>query len=517
MTSTVLETSKTLLSDQDNLKVKPEAVPFEQSVATIGDLHGNVIKLLHFLIKVGVVELSDEDYSCFYKLYHTVPATKESMATFKRLVDSLVIAEKTPFIRLIGDELADRGANDFYTLYLLKKLHDNQVEFDINQSNHTMEFTLAYETEGGIREFVSNLAGNQANSAVALSESINDGVVTQAEVDELVAIHKKHQRIISYTLSDDGITLYSHAPVDFKVVKALANKFGVEYFDKTPELLAYTIERINQRYVGIVEQNKLHEYISMGALYSPESYPVEDYPIEHILWNRNYAALDWQVKPEELDYKISYVYGHDSNVPEKLKGDNIVCLDSLFGKELTPGFEVEECGEDVKVGWLGSFSVENPILKDKGKQISLAQFYADAVSQQLKQLCIDYRLHLNNYQAEDGDIKEKTAAITVLIDGLENKDLLVTARVENFKRDFETHRVTLAKTRGNAPEWLTAFFRGIRLAFLKFICQDQTLSDKPCFFMGSHGKLVSEQLSQKIDALSDDSISTASTPLQATN
>ena len=97
----------------------------------------------------------------------------------------------------------------------------------------------------------------------------------------------------------------------------------------------------------------------------------------------------------------------------------------------------------------------------------------------------------------------------MLIDGLENKDLPITARVENFKQDLETHRVTLAKTRGNAPEWLTAFFRVIRLAFLKFICQDQTLSDKPCFFMGSHGKRVSEQLSKKIDALSDDSISTA--------
>jgi hypothetical protein len=515
MTSTVLETSKTLLSDPDDLKLKPEAVTFEQSVATIGDLHGNAIKLLHFLTKVGVVELSDEDYSCFYDLYHTVPATKESMAAFKSLVDSLVIAEKTPFIRLIGDELADRGANDFYTLYLLKKLHDNKVEFDINQSNHTMEFTLAYETEGGIREFVSNLAGNQANSAVALSESINDGVVTQAEVDELVAIHKKHQRIISYTLSDDGITLYSHAPIDFKVVKALANKFGVEYFDKTPELLAYTIEKINQRYVDIVEQNKLHEYIFEDALYAPESYPVEDYPIEHILWNRNYAALDWQAQPEDLDYKISYVYGHDSKVPEEIKGDNIVCLDALFGKELMPGFEIEECGEEVRVGWFGSFAVENPILKDKGKQLSLAQLYVFDMPQQLKQLCVDYRSHLDDYQVEEVDIKEKTAAINVLIDGLENKHLPIKARVENFKRDFEIHRVTLAKTRGNAPEWLTAFFRGIRLAFLKFICQDQTLSDKPCFFMGSHGKLVSEQLSKKIDALSDDSISTASTPLKA--
>jgi DNA-binding NarL/FixJ family response regulator len=518
MPSKTLPANKTLVTDPDNLKQKPAAAPSGASVVAIGDLHGNALKLLHFLIKEGVADIAEQDYQKFYDLYHTVPATQESMIAIKALIDKqLQIIDTTPLIRLIGDELADRGANDFYTLYLLKKLDDSDVKFDINQSNHTMEFTLAHESNG-IGQFVSRLGPGQANSAVALRQSIESGVVSLEEVEQLIGIHKEHQRIISYTLTDDGIALYSHAPIDVKIVKALAAKFGVDYHDATAELLAYTIEKINQKYVEVVKQNKLHDYIDQNVLCNPDHYPAAEYPIEHIVWSRNYRAIDRSVQPEGFGYQIGYVYGHDSGAPEAAKGDNIVCLDSLFGKEIVPGIEVEECGDAVDCGYFGVFAVENPILKDNGRCLSpervaiLDQQRPDIIMlQQLKKLCENYRSHLADYQeADDALLRAKRGAIDHLINKLNDPQSSPRECVQNFKADFNANKATLAESRGSAPEWLTAFFRGIKLAFFKYVCQDQSLADKTCFFRGSHGSLFNQTISNKVEPLHDQEMQLAS-------
>lgn len=510
MPSKTLPANKTLVTDADNLKQKPAAAPSGASVVAIGDLHGNALKLLHFLIKQGVADIAEQDYQKFYDLYHTVPATQESMAAIKQLIDELQIVDTTPLIRLIGDELADRGANDFYTLYLLKKLDDSNVKFDINQSNHTMEFTLAHELNG-IGKFESRLGPGQANSAVALRQSIESGVVSLDEVEQLINVHKKHQRIISYTLTDEGIALYSHAPIDVKIVKALADKFEVDYHDTTAELLAYTIEKINQKYTEVVQQNRLHDYIDQNVLCNPDHYPAAMYPIEHIVWSRNYRAIDRSVQPEGFDYQIGYVYGHDSGAPEAAKGDNIVCLDSWFGKELVPGIEIEECGAAVNCGYIGVFAVENPMLKDNGRCLSperiaiLDQQVADLImQQQLKKLCENYRSHLADYQEpDDGVLRAKRVTIEHLINRLDDPQSSPRECVQNFKADFDANKATLAQSRGSAPEWLTAFFRGIKLAFFKYVCQDQSLADKTCFFKGSHGGLFNQTISNKVEPLHD--------------
>ena len=62
--------------------------PFSESNnqdLTIGDLHGNTLKLIYFLIKEGIVEMSEKDYESLVKLYDSIPdLSKEQFKEMKK-------------------------------------------------------------------------------------------------------------------------------------------------------------------------------------------------------------------------------------------------------------------------------------------------------------------------------------------------------------------------------------------------------------------------------------------------
>ena len=105
-----------ITKENDNLRIKPRPERVEHASLVTGDIHGNALKLLHFLCKSNVIAINDTDYQRFYNLYHQKQATKQQVADIKRLIDGLIISDKSTFIRLLGDELCDRGNNDFFTL-----------------------------------------------------------------------------------------------------------------------------------------------------------------------------------------------------------------------------------------------------------------------------------------------------------------------------------------------------------------------------------------------------------------
>ncbi len=105
---------------------------------TIGDLHGNAIKLIFLLVKHGIVtNMSNEDYNRLVEIYKTDvdSLTKEDLDEFNQIVQGMDINNKA-MIRLIGDELGDRGLGDHYTLMVLNKLHQAKTPLEILYSNH---------------------------------------------------------------------------------------------------------------------------------------------------------------------------------------------------------------------------------------------------------------------------------------------------------------------------------------------------------------------------------------------
>ncbi len=332
-----------------------ETVPHLGS-ATIGDLHGNALKFVYFLLYNNVVRFKNDstkkqDYAQFVEIYEGLasaqaiedPDTKkaklhEIINSFKDFMGKLEVTDQASFVRLIGDELADRGSNDYLTLKILEFLHANAVKCAITISNHSNDFITAYEkiSEGKFGEAIG-ISTRQKPSFIGLQSLIEEGIVPLTDITKIVeTIYKPTLKVIDYTLSDEGISLFTHAPVRFDIIKDLALKMRVVYNDSTAEALAKTIDQINKVFARVVQDNKVHELLDTpdldGAALTPEQR--QEYPLVHIIWNRMPANSDEldsvEVRPDKVnDFAIKYVHGHDG---AQSTLDHVYNVDTDLGK-----------------------------------------------------------------------------------------------------------------------------------------------------------------------------------------
>lgn len=236
-------------------------------------------------------------------------------------------------IRLLGDELADRGNNDYFTLKILQKLHEHKIPVEILISNHSIEFIEAYEKEKPFRS--ETLLSPHVRSMENLNALLEHGLVDRTEIESIVQTsYQANLRALSYSLSEDKqtITLYSHAGIGLNTIAHLAKKLGVDYNDATAQKLAATIDQINsqfQQYVQAKTVHTLYDREIIKKIYYEDNFcvPSEKSAFEFIMWNRNYAQLQRPV--HHLGYKVNFVHGHDSN---DVTLSHIYNLDSQLGK-----------------------------------------------------------------------------------------------------------------------------------------------------------------------------------------
>src|SRR5580765_5689167 len=118
-----------LISQKANIDTYPELdikhPGAEGTEFTIGDLHGNALKFLYFLVRHGILSISREQYKTLVKIYHTPvdDLDHNQLQQFKTILNQAKVNNKGK-IRLIGDEHADRGMNDYFTLKIIEKLEN---------------------------------------------------------------------------------------------------------------------------------------------------------------------------------------------------------------------------------------------------------------------------------------------------------------------------------------------------------------------------------------------------------
>lgn len=334
-----------------NIFKKPNNTQNLYDQITIGDLHGNAIKLLFFLIKEGVYDISKTDYGSLVDIYIKnliikIPLTNKEKARnqsrlrkFKYLINKLKLKNKAS-VRLIGDEVADRGQNDFFTLLILEKLHEDKVPFEILISNHGLSFIESIENhvpeDKTLRPVTFNPGTDFINSLFNLSKLIENETVS---IDEILSITYKcympSLKLLSYDLNqaENCISLYSHAPIDLKIIKNLANVFELSVMDDSPINLARTIDSINQKTQGLFEQGIFYQScidIFKKQLKDNSQQVGKPNPLFQVMHNRNYNILNRT--PTHQGYNVNYVHGHDHS---GLADKHIFKLDSLLGKVLT--------------------------------------------------------------------------------------------------------------------------------------------------------------------------------------
>lgn len=290
-----------LYQEQVNLKgqkpTPPNPLPGVDSCVVIGDLHGNSLKFLFFLIKEGVIDLPEQRYQQFQQLYYDEDIDEqlasgedldELFECIDEMVDIINEAEviSTAKVRLIGDELADRGNNDLFTLLLMKKLADNNVPLSIAASNHSIEYVTAYENIGGNVSEAKLEAPTYTGEWEPFGKSLANMQRTldhfpkyrEMVQDITETVYIPNMRLIDYDIDQDGnIHISTHAPIGFEksdeagmtTVKRIVGYLNDKYYDNNYPLefnvddvgsFAYVLDAINDAVRDMAEHYEMSKY-----------------------------------------------------------------------------------------------------------------------------------------------------------------------------------------------------------------------------------------------------------------
>lgn len=318
------------ISNEDNVNIylPPENCDvYQYEEIVLGDLHGNAMKLLFTLCKEGIAQITNENYAIISTIYQKNVArlTDDDLANFHKALSKITFTDQAK-VHLIGDVLADRGQNDYFTLLLLDAMKNQGVKTRIDLSNHDMDFVLQAEKKRTVETVKFShgmlVQGGHGPSMLNMEKLIDENkILTKTVIFSLYdQVYKPSLNLLSYNLSEDEhtIILSTHAGVDLDVIKGIAGKLKVKYDASTAIKLAKTIDNINKEFTKKLNQNQIASLVSNDILQlayhgrSPSNKVTE--PIEILLWNRCYNE-DF-LKREKLlnnDDHIYFMHGHDSS------------------------------------------------------------------------------------------------------------------------------------------------------------------------------------------------------------
>lgn len=242
-----------------SLAIAPDPITLKDNEqVTIGDLHGNALKLIWFLKKYGYIDITRTQYNLFRQFY-----AEGKVEEFVELVGKLAFTpeSKNHLLRLIGDVLADRGENDWMTLAILKKMDDEGVPFEIDFSNHDMEFSRAVGRKGFLYDL--NELHDEYSSVTRMKKFMDEkkGKFNHELLNEMIdAVYSSdHFKLISYAIDEgkSSIEIFTHAPYDFHFMEALATFLKVSFEYDTLLNLKKSIDGINQAFSNYIKSNEL--------------------------------------------------------------------------------------------------------------------------------------------------------------------------------------------------------------------------------------------------------------------
>ena len=336
------ELSVLIAKREADIAVCPEPLAIEAGYVhiSIGDLHANAMKLIYVLIEEGILKLDSEQYNKLYKIYSMKASDlrKEDIDEFRSVLDSAPL-NNSKTLMLIGDELSDRGSNDFFMLLMIKKLSKARVHVEILLSNHGADFI--YKLYGKKASIHSSTTGSNDNMRLLVARKI----ITDIEINQIVnEYYFPMIRALSYSISNKrALTLYSHAPIGLETVEVLAEILSVFYDDTDQLSLMRTIDAINARIQQLLNSALLDDILKNDelAVFASDHF-ISGHPIPlcspfyRLIWNRELGE-ELRMESKNGSFKVTDVHGHIGEEPLKDKDGSLrathQCLDNHFGKD----------------------------------------------------------------------------------------------------------------------------------------------------------------------------------------
>ena len=317
---------------------KPMLVHKGHKHISLGDLHGNVMKFIYTLIEEGFLDIGEREYGVLNAIYNKEPQMLYvgDLDYFKAILHRAKV-NNDKALTLIGDELADRGKNDFWMLLVLKRLHEAQVDIDVLLSNHNVDFLNRRSGGKGI------IMDFQTPSYHNMEVLIANGIISDLEVQEIINLHYLPiVKALRYSISEKGeLTIYTHAPVGLETVEALALKLGVDYDEKTSYSVMRTIDNINKKIselfaTGHMTPMLIEEGLATVLLMGKKiPMPIAS-PFMRLIWNRHLGP-ELRMKSKNGAFEITDVHGHVGRGSVKKEdgalSPNHQNTDNNFGKE----------------------------------------------------------------------------------------------------------------------------------------------------------------------------------------
>lgn len=231
----------------ENLRIYPVMVePQQGKTLVLGDLHGNAMKLIYLLLRYGIINIGEEQFYRLWMLYDS-PVSRLSLddiVEFKTIVNDAAVGERPDLLVILGDEFADRGQNDFFTALVFKKLHDSNVPYKINLSNHGARLLACIE---GVPYAYCRFRGGQECSLENLTKLLSK---FESLIDEFKALlehaYKDHLVLIGYIQEENKpLCILTHAPIDNVIMTDLAKRLDIAYDSETGEHIVECIDQIN--------------------------------------------------------------------------------------------------------------------------------------------------------------------------------------------------------------------------------------------------------------------------------
>ena len=429
----------TIQTTTENLQTPPVKILDSTNQAlAIGDLHGNAMKGIYFLILYGVMTLKEpKDYNSLWSIYNTKTdeLQSEQLTQFQTILTNASV--KLPkLITFIGDELADRGNNDWFTLLLMQTLHEKNVPYQIQLSNHSSVALQSFSTNSPLPGIIGTKDQNQQCSLDNMWALVKRGLITQDQVQSLAnKFYKPHLRMIGYTqTTTTHITLYTHAPVGLETVRDLSKKFKIKYDDSTIDRLIVCINEINEKASQSIMSDDFQKYHNVSNA-EPND------PLNRLFWSRALQS-NFTLTPTNRSFSVECVHGHIG--PGKQLSANLWNTDSHWG--MLPGDEQGHCTifyETANSQFLCSF--------DDNQSYTIVKRLIEASEKYLQ--------HINDDKSKKGEIISKALGV------LKKNDSDVHIKLTEFYKIIldPKNNTLLGTRRDNAAE---TFFKAITVAIV---------------------------------------------------
>ncbi len=278
---------------------RPAAPPakLRQAVEiTGGDMHGNSKMLLHFLVSTGIAEIKSDGQGAWEELIKKIE--KNDVTGFRvTLPHCLEIIRPSKNLVLLGDLLADRGQNDWFTLSILEFLHDQNQPFDIIFSNHDAAFVEYYldnknkstkepyeVSKKGVTQH--GLRGDQGNSLIKLNDTLNDKTENiklnyRQLFNQMTEKYLGHLKLVE--CHPDQRSLYSHGVVNDDLLADMLTLSGVNEYQQEETGLQEKAHAINKHFQRFLHRdgNYFREMMNQEAGTGEELAK----PFAAVIWN----------------------------------------------------------------------------------------------------------------------------------------------------------------------------------------------------------------------------------------